>query len=256
MERERRARTSARAARIARAGRGLALAALLGAVPGAAAALDCPAPPGASPALAAIPAERRIAFLRARLDAARHGTEAWSRTWAAANGAIAVGQLVAIPLTPGRGDRWLLGAGAATSAAGVVEVLTLPIVPGPARAGPDACPELARLEADVGRSARNARLGSGLAAQLGNLAVNGAFGAAARLVDGRWSTAAWTFALGFALGETQILTLPTGLVRDLGRYRAGELDAAPGGGTASAPAARAIAVPIRGGAMVAVAGSL
>ncbi len=39
-----------------------------------------------------------------------------------------------------------------------------------------------------------------------------------------WRSGAFTFAVGFTLGGAQILTQPTGLVRDLARYRAGEID--------------------------------
>jgi hypothetical protein len=90
------------------------------------------------------------------------------------------------------------------------------------RAG-DPCAEVAGLERAFARGARNQELGAGWIAHAGNFVLNAAIGAAGGLAGRRWQPAAITFAFGFALGEAQILTQPTGLVRDLERYRAGDV---------------------------------
>jgi hypothetical protein len=212
-------------------------------------ALECPAPRGADPALASVPAERRIAFLRTRLDAGRPAAEAWSWTWGLVDGALTVGQLVAIPLTEEPAAKGVLAAGAASSALGVAQVLALPIVPAAVPDEGGGCSELARLEGSLERSARNAELGSGFAAQLGNLVINAAIGVAAGVADGRWTTGALTFGIGWTIGEAQILTVPMGLVRDLERYRAADLAAAGG---AAAPRAAVGAARGRCGVSVVV----
>jgi hypothetical protein len=215
-----------------RAARGLAAAAILLLSPGAAPALECAAPERADPRLTSVPAEARIAWLRARLDDGRPGALAWSWTWGVVDGALTVGQLAAIPTTSEIPAKGVLAVGAASSALGVVQVVALPIVPAAASETGGGCAELERLEASLERSARNVQLGSGWPAQLGNLAINAAIGIAAGYADRRWQTGALTFGIGWMLGEAQILTMPTAYVRDLERYRAADLGDAPGGARA------------------------
>jgi hypothetical protein len=209
------------------------LAAALAAVavllaPGAAGGLECPAPAGADARLASMPAEQRIAFLRTRLDAGRPSAEAWSWTWGVVNGALTAGQLAAIPFAGTSSGRWTLAASAASSALGVVQVLTLPIVPERLPDEGGGCAEVARLEGSLDRSARNVDLATGWVAQLGNVLINGAVATAAGFADHSWRTAALSFGIGCAIGEAEILTTPTAYVGDLRRYRAADLgDASP-----------------------------
>jgi len=183
--------------------------------------------------------EARTAFLRQRIEAERPSAERWMRTWGVVDGALTVGQLVAVPFTPDRSSRTVLLAGAATSALGVLQILLVPPVarsPPAADRAEDACAEVAALERALARDARNQTLGAGWIAHAGNLLVNGAIGLAAGLAGERWRSGALTFAIGFALGEAQILTQPTGLARDLERYRGGNV-----GLTAEAPPPIALA---------------
>jgi hypothetical protein len=108
----------------------------------------------------------------------------------------------------------------------VAQITLAPIAPTEADLAPGdgSCAELLRLEKALSRGARNERLGTGTAAHLGNLAINAGFGVASALLAGRAAPGLLTFALGFGLGEVQILTEPTDLIGALERYRAGELD--------------------------------
>jgi hypothetical protein len=227
-----------------RAALGLAAAVVLLLSPDGASALECVAPARADPRLSSVPAEDRIAWLRTRLDEGRPGALAWSWTWGVVDGALTVGQLAAIRSAKDVPAKGVLAAGAASSALGVVQVVTLPIVPAAVPGTGGGCAELARLEASLERSARNVQLGSGWPAQLGNLAINAAIGVAAGYADRRWQTGALTFGIGWVLGEVQILTMPTAYARDLERYRAADLGA---GGAAPARVAPASLLRARGG---------
>jgi hypothetical protein len=121
----------------------------------------------------------------------------------------------------------VLAAGAAASALGVVQLTVLPITPPRAQDTGDACTTLAALEAALARGARNQALGAGPAAHLGNALVNALLGVLAAVAESR-SRGLLTAGVGWALGEAQIPTQPTGLVRDLERYREGDLSR-PGG---------------------------
>jgi hypothetical protein len=200
------------------------LAVALLAAPGSARAEACPAHAGAAPSLSEVPAERRIAWLRGRIDAERGPARAWSWTWGVVDGALTAGQLAAIPAVRGDSSRGLLAASAASSALGVAQVLLAPITPPREAPGDGGCGTLAALEASLDRSARNEALGSGALAHGANVLVNAALGVATGLTERRWELAALAFAGGVALGEAQLLTQPTRLVHDRARYRAGELE--------------------------------
>lgn len=187
--------------------------------------------PDEAPALAPFPVEQRIAFLRGRLHAEQGPALAWTWTFGAVNAALTAGQLAGAAIVPRGPERAILLAGAATSALGVAQIVLAPIAPTDrdlAAGGGDLCADLRRLEDALRRGARNERLGTGPAAQVGNLAINAGFGIATGLVGHKAGSGLLTFALGWALGELQILTEPTGLIEGLRRYRAGELDAPSG----------------------------
>ena len=171
-----------------------------------------------------IPVDLRIAFLRERIEAATPPAQAWSWTWGTVNGALAAGQLAAIPFVKSEADRTLFAAGAIISGLGVIQVAALPLVPAAVPPAGGGCDELARLEASMTRAARNAAFGSGTMAQIGNVAINAAFGISAGAIGHSWQTGLLTFAFGWAIGEAQILTVPKGIIRDLERYRGGDLD--------------------------------
>lgn len=203
----------------------LALALL---APGAALAqVRCP-DDRAAVALAGEPVERRIEFLRDRLEAERGSARAWTWSFGLVNGGLTAGQLAGAVVVRRSSDRALLLAGAATSALGVGQILFAPITPSRRaleEGGDGPCLQLRRLEDELSRRARNERVGSGTAAQLGNLVINVGFGLAAGLLAHRALPGLATFGLGWGLGELQILTEPTGLVDALEDYRAGRLGA-------------------------------
>jgi len=193
------------------------------AAPAAARAGDCPGDAGP---LATLPVEQRIASVRSLLDAERPGAEAWTWAWGATNAALAVGQLVSIPLTSSTDMKIVRAAGALTSAGALLRIVLAPIAPPPEPAGSPAeepCQVLARLERALEQAARNEALGTGLPAQLGNLLVNLAFGVAVGLASRDLVPAAITFGVGWSIGEAQILSQPRALVAGLERYRAGDL---------------------------------
>lgn len=222
------------------------LAALTAAVllPAAAGAQPCP-DADASPALSGLAMEDRVAFLRERLGAERTPAVAWSWTFGVVNGALTVGQLLAATTARSGADRGLLLAGAATSGLGLAQIALAPIAPTRQELapGPDRCAELVRLERALTRGARNERLGSGPAAQAGNLVINAAFGLAAGLVARRALPGVLTFAAGWSLGEVQILTEPARLGSALDQYRAGALRAeGPAGGRRPSPRVTGLSV--------------
>jgi hypothetical protein len=195
-------------------------------------AATCPAIAGAGDRLAALDAELRIGWVRARLEAERPRALLWAWTWGIVDGGLTVGQLAAIPFASGSSDRAFLAAGAATSALGVVQILVLPITPpredrAPSGAEVDLCATLAALERSFARSARNEAIGSGAGSHLANLAINGGVALGLGLSGGGWEAAAVSFGIGFLLGEAQILTQPTALAEAMERYRAGEVEPAP-----------------------------
>ncbi|HEX9308271.1 MAG TPA: hypothetical protein VF894_12315 [Anaeromyxobacter sp.] len=204
--------------------------------------------PGDPPALAAAPTDARLAFLRQHLDAARPGAHRWTLGWGLTEGALSAGQLVAIPFTPDRSSRIVLAAGVAAGALGLAQIAFLPVtVPPlpPAGSAGDACATLANLERILEHGARNQALGTGAAAHVGNFVVNAGLGIGTALAARRRASGALAFGIGWAIGEAQILTQPTALVRDRERYRAGEL------GSVSPPPVARLAVHL-GGAAVSV----
>ncbi len=221
----------------------LALAATL-AWPAHATARSCASIAGDGAPLGEAQAEDRAGFLRGKLLAERPPARTWALAWGITDGALTAGQLAAIPFAHGRSTRALLGAGAAASALGVLQIVFMPIAPSaPSASGGDACAELSSLEDSLVRSARNERLGAGALAQTGNVLINAGFGVAAAIAGG-WRAGAITAGLGWALGEAQLLTQPTGLVDALANYRGPEL---------ALPAPVAVASPPERGTVLSLA---
>ena len=205
-------------------------------VPGLALAAPCPAIDGGHLALASRDVEARLAFIRDRL---RH--DAWrARQWSLAFGtgyAVITGaSAVAAPLIKDRAlvpDLYVGGASAIVGF-GLIAVSPLRVIfdreafeAQLAAAGPghDRCALLASAEAMLVASAKNERFGRSWLIHSGNVLV----GVAAMLVLGlgydRWESGIANGVASVAIGEVMILTQPHGLVRDLQRYRLGDLSA-------------------------------
>jgi hypothetical protein len=190
---------------------------------GAARAAGCPGDMGP---LAAVPVEARVAFLRERLEANRTPAARWTGTWGIVDGVLVAGQLVALPYTSDPSARALLIAGAASGSLVLIQFIFFPVVapPPPAVAGEEtSCDALRELERTLERGARNQAAGSGPAAHVGNTLINAGLGVGTGFASNSVAAGVFTFAIGFALGEAQILTQPTELVRDWDRYQEADL---------------------------------
>lgn len=211
-------------------------------VPRSAAATTCPAPTGASAALASQEAEARLQFIRARLAAEVGPTRAWMGAWGGGYLVLTVAQLVLTPFLNDE-DRKDFYVGAAASLVGLAAVVALPpavLADQPAlertlAATPDVCAQLAAAEETLARDADDQRfarawffhlgnvvfnLGIGLVIGLGFTHPGSAFGAP----DNHWTSAIVNAVVGAAVGEAMIFTTPWGLMGTNDRYRAGSLD--------------------------------
>jgi hypothetical protein len=219
----------------------------------AARAETCPAIAGGGAALAALPAETRVDFIRARLGAERPRARNWRRGFTIGYGALATGQAAALPSTSDAAGRASLGVGAASAALGVVALYAFPLTViedapriSSLAAGPrERCAVLTEADAALVRGAASEARGSGATAHLANLGVNAALGLVLGLGHHRWNEATIVFGVGSLVGEAQIGTQPTGLISDLARYRAADL---PGPSTrAGRPAWSVAPLAVRGG---------
>jgi len=196
-------------------------------------AQTCPAIAGGSESLAALPADARLDFLRARLARERSRAWDWSTGWKVTYGALIVGQLALVPLLDER-EHPDLYVGAATSAIGLASLLVLPLpvlADQPAlerrvaleEGQADRCALLAEAEDLVIRDAADAAFGRGWLIHAGNLLI--AVGAGLVLWQGMddWESGLTALVTNFAVGELMIWTQPSGLEDDLVRYRRAEL---------------------------------
>ena len=212
----------------------LALALAL-ALPALAHAAPCPTIAGGSEALAQHDAEARLTFIRARM---RH--DAWrARQWSFAFGtsyAVLTGASgVVVPLMKDRAavPDVLVGGGSAIVGFGLIAVAPLKVIFDhealeariAASTGGDRCALLASAEAMLIADAKNERFGRSWLIHSGNVLV----GVGAMLILGlgydRWESGIINGVASVAVGEVMILTQPHGLVRDLKRYRLGDLTA-------------------------------
>lgn len=185
-----------------------------------------------SPALAEIDAERRIAFLSQRLDAAARASRIWTGSWLAVYGVLTVGSFAIVPLVPreARVDYYFSGA---TSAIGLLSLGLSPLksigdarwLRGRSRDNP--CALVADGERLLVRDAASEADGRKLLLHLGNIALN--FGSLMVLgfVFHRWEAAALQGVAGTLIGELMIMTTPTQATIALEAYRAGRLSGAP-----------------------------
>ena len=205
------------------------------ALPALAHAAPCPTIAGGSEALAQHDAEARLTFIRARM---RH--DAWrARQWSFAFGtsyAVLTGASgVVVPLMKDRAavPDVLVGGGSAIVGFGLIAVAPLKVIFDhealeariAASTGGDRCALLASAEAMLIADAKNERFGRSWLIHSGNVLV----GVGAMLILGlgydRWESGIINGVASVAVGEVMILTQPHGLVRDLKRYRLGDLTA-------------------------------
>jgi hypothetical protein len=209
----------------------LALAVLVGRP---AEAARCPAIAGGGDALAALDADARLAFIRARLRHDARKARQWSWGFGGGYAALAVASFALAPAIRDRSARpdIYVGAGSALVGLGLITIAPLRVMRDHdvlehhlAAAGPDVdrCRALAVAEAMLIRDARNEAFGRGWLIHSGNALL----GVAALLILGlgyrRWVSGALNGVASVAVGELMILTQPAGLVRDLRSYRAGDL---------------------------------
>lgn len=204
--------------------------------PDLAASARCPVIAGGSDALAALDPTARLEFIRGRL---RH--DAWrARQWSwGFGGSYAILTVASLAIAPNikdvasRPDIYV-GAGSALVGLGLISLGPLKVMRDSdvleyhvTNAAPDVdrCRLLAIAEAMLIRDAASEKFGRGWFTQTGNALL----GVAAALILGlgykRWVSGIINGVASIGVGELMILTQPIGLVRDLGRYRAGDLRA-------------------------------
>jgi hypothetical protein len=210
----------------------LVLSSLLLATP--AHATQCRAVDGGSPALAAIDAEKRLAWLDRRLRIDGQHDLLWAALWGSAYGALTIGQLALWPTSNNRQDRAEKIVGPSASLIGTLSVIILPpkaIADGrwwarhyAASANDDPCALINTAEQLLLRDAADDEFGVGPLVHLGNFIINMAAGLVLGLGYNDWKAWGYTTIVGIAVGEVQTATRPNESLEDLKRYRRGELD--------------------------------
>jgi hypothetical protein len=207
----------------------LAVVAVLATTSGAARAegAACPAPAGASPALASVDGETRLEAIRDVMHHQASRARTWTWTWVGIGlGLTAVGW-AQYPFVDS--DKRLPQAVTSTAPLFIVgQTLLFPLrVTGDADAidadkEGDTCARLARAEALLEATAEDEREHTGVVAHVFTLTLSAAYmaGLAIAFKDPRY-----TFVDGagsFVVGEAQLLSTPTGARDALERYRAGD----------------------------------
>lgn len=191
-------------------------------------ATDCRSTIGGVPALAAIDAETRLAFLQGRLDAAARAARIWTGSWAGIYTALAIGSFALVPVVHKheRVDYYFSGA---TSVIGLASLGLSPL-----RAMRDApwlrrrvhldlCSQLADAERLLVRDAASEAECKKLYVHLGNIALNMGSLLVLGFVFRRWEAAALQGVAGTLIGELMIATTPSQASDALEAYRAGTL---------------------------------
>lgn len=201
----------------------------------------CPVPAGASPALAAHSAERRLRFIRTEMGYAAHRSRAWAFTWGSLYAAQAAAYLTLLPEKPDRDDRIDLAVSAASSLLGVATLLISPpvilgnerrldrLLRGPAPAG-GICTRVSAAERLLSQAAARDEFSSGPLLHVGTALFN--IGLAVLLGFGfqHWSAAGTTVAVGMVVGELMNVTRPIDSISAWQRYRGGLVDLGNGRG--------------------------
>jgi len=185
----------------------------------------------ASPALAKVDAETRLAFLERRLERASHNAKIWTGTWAGVFSALTIGGAVLIPLVE-KGARvdYYFTAGKSLVGLASLGVVRLRAI-GDARwlrsrSRTDACALVADAERLLVRSAKSENEGRTLVFHVGNLALNMGSLLVLGLVFDRWDSAALQGVGGSVIGELMIATRPRTAEDALDAYRGANLGAA------------------------------
>jgi len=185
-----------------------------------------------SPVAADAGCPARVEFLRRTLHREASHAQTWSRVWMGGLAAATVGQLVAVPFVDDD-DRVDFYVGSASSLVGVAALLAAPlrVVEDSSRFerlaahGDEPCLIAARGERMLERSASDEQAGVSALKHVGNVAFNLGIGLILGLGFGHWESAAINVGAGVVIGETLLLTQPTGLTEALARYRAGDFAA-------------------------------
>jgi len=188
---------------------------------------------GGAPTLQRLDAEVRLRFIRERLQAEARRARTWSYAWGATYAALMIGQLVPLPFVSPE-TRLDLYVGTAGAALGLIPVVVMPLRVmrddrwlarrlDRAPAGTHPCVLLAEAESLLVRDAANEAWGRSWLFHTGNVVVNAGIFFIIGAGFGHWVSAVVSGLSGVAVGELMIFTQPTGAVRDLRRYRDGDL---------------------------------
>ena len=194
----------------------------------------CPAPEGASPGLASIDVDTRLAFLQSGMRHAAQQSRIWAWSTVAALLAVETLQVLGAASAPDRGDRidlWV-GSGALLFSLGqmafVPPLVTLDqwtVDKHVERATPnnDRCALLAEAERFLVRDALSETRATGNVMHAVTLLFNIGVGLLLGVGFNRWGSAAFNTFFGAAVGELQIVTQPTESIDLLARYQSGNL---------------------------------
>ena len=222
----------------------VAAAALAAPAASARAGVSCASPPGGEARVAALDGRERLRWIAARLGQEAAKGKLWAGAWAIGIGAGGLGSLAPVPFVAA-GDRIDWYTGAATAAIGVIPFLVSPLAV--TRDAPrlrsamatipwddDArvCALLADAEHKLATDAADEHWQQGWWMHAGNIAFNTGVMLFLGLGYHHWTSGIINGASGAVVGETIILTQPTGAIRDLGAYNRGDLST-PGAGNES-----------------------
>lgn len=213
--------------------RALATALLLtGGLAGAPARADCPLPPGASPELARVDADARLAFVRASLARDARDSTLYTTLWVSANGLLLAGTGGIAPFYPESQHASILVGIGATAIAALPLVLLAPSIErdGPAfdrflraDASADLCDVLRVGEHLLAKDAiEETGVGAWLPQTI-NVLYNLGVALLLTFAFKQWETGVGAFFSGTAIGEAVMLTQPKELPNDLTRYMSGDL---------------------------------
>ena len=198
-----------------------------------------------SAALARIDGRERLAWIDRRLGEEASRGRRWAGWWSIGIGAAGLGSLAPVPFVAS-GDRVDWYTGAVSAGIGVLPFLiSPPAVIGDARKLHRAietagwlddlavCALLVDAESKLAADAADERWQRGWWLHAGNVAFNTGVLLFLGLGFHHWTSGIINGVSGVIVGETIILTQPTGAIDDLAAYDRGELSGVAGGGGAS-----------------------
>lgn len=198
----------------------------------------CPAPAGASAALAELDSEARLGFLQRGMRHAARQSRIWAWSSAALFFAFGGFEFLGATHAPDYGDRVDLWVGTASLTFTLVQMTAfMPLVtidqwaldkrlrrdpPGAGR-----CALVAEAERLLARDARSERIATGAAMQAATIVFNIGAALVLGIAFDRWTSATINLFSGAAIGEIQILTQPTEMITLEARYRRADLAPPP-----------------------------